>query len=155
MMNYEVIQLEEKHVVGLKARTSNADENMTTVIGGLWQSFYNDGVVARIEGKKNDDAIGLYTHYENGVQGAYDVMVCAEVSELPARLDSVMSCYTIPSGTYAKFVIHGHPQTAVMAFWTNLWEMNLNRAYTCDFETYLAGDDFENCEMHLYISIAE
>lgn len=29
---------------------------------------------------KNKNTIGLYTNYENNVNGAYDVMICCEIS---------------------------------------------------------------------------
>ena len=36
-MNYEIVNLEEKRVVGLAARTNNQSPEMGAVIGGLWE----------------------------------------------------------------------------------------------------------------------
>jgi predicted transcriptional regulator YdeE len=38
-MDYELVNLEEKTVVGVTARTKNSDTNMSAIIGGLWNSF--------------------------------------------------------------------------------------------------------------------
>ena len=43
-MNYEIVNLEEKRVVGLAARTNNQSPEMGAVIGGLWEKFYGEGV---------------------------------------------------------------------------------------------------------------
>jgi len=150
-MNYEIVELNEKKVVGVTIRTSN-DENMTRDIGGLWQRFFADGIYQSILNKKNDCSIGLYSSYDNNVMGAYDVTVCCEVNhyeELPERVNAK----TIPDGKYAKFIVKGNMQTAVAEFWSKLWGMNLDRKFSCDFEEYQSGGDMENCEIHMYISI--
>ena len=151
-MNYELVQLEEKKVAGLKIRTSNSDPNMSSSIGTLWQKFFVEGIYEGIPNKKNGKSIGLYSNYEEGASGAYDVMVCSEVEDTISLPDSVQ-LDTIPSGKYAKFIIHGHMQKAVMEFWTKLWDMDLDRKYSCDFEEYQNGGDMENAEIHIYISL--
>ena len=54
---------------------------------------------------------------------------------------------------YAKFIVRGHVQKAVGEFWTKLWAMDLDRKYCCDFEEYQGGEDMEDAEIHIYISI--
>lgn len=151
-MNYEVVELNEKTVVGLAVRTSNNDENMGQVIGGLWQQFFAEGVYQSIESKLNNCTIGLYSNYENGINGAYDVTVCCEVNKCQV-LPIGSEVKRIPAGKYAKFVVNGHMQKAVAEFWTKLWSIELNRKYTYDFEEYQSGGDMENCEIHIYIAI--
>jgi len=58
----------------------------------------------------------------------------------------------IPAGSYAKFIVKGNVVTAVAEFWQELWKMDLNRAFVCDFEEYQNGD-CENAEIHLYIGL--
>lgn len=43
-MNYEIVNLEEKKLVGVTDRTKNSDSNMTMKIGALWNKFYNEGI---------------------------------------------------------------------------------------------------------------
>lgn len=151
-MNYEVVELNEKIVAGLTARTSNNDENMTKVIGGLWQQFYTDKIYNSIMHKKNNCSIGLYSNYETDVNGKYDVTVCCEVSDAE-NLPVGVEVKTIPAGKYAKFIVRGHVQKAVAEFWAKLWSMNLDRRYGYDFEEYQGDSDMESCEIHMYISI--
>jgi predicted transcriptional regulator YdeE len=151
-MNYEVVDLKEKIVEGLVIRTSNEDANMVKDIGTLWQRFFAEGTYQSIVNKRNDKSIGLYTNYESDVAGAYDMMVCCEVlGEVPLPIGVRMR--KIPSGKYAKFVIHGDVQKVVGEFWTKLWSMDLDRKYGCDFEEYQSGCEMNNAEIHIYISL--
>lgn len=153
-MNYEVINLEEKTVAGLTIRTSNNDPAMAKSIGSIWKKFFADGVYQSIVNKYGDKSIGLYTNYEEDVHGAYDMMACCEVVDtinLPAGVDTQV----IPAGRYAKFIVHGDVQQAVAKFWTQLWSMDLERKYSCDFEEYQSGCDMKNAEIHIYISLKD
>ena len=51
---------------------------MAKVIGESWQKFYEGGIYSVIADKKNTNTIGLYTNYEDKINGAYDVMICCE-----------------------------------------------------------------------------
>lgn len=150
-MDYEIVNLKEKTVAGLTIRTKNSDPNMEKDIGGLWEKFFSQGVAASLPNKSNTNTIGLYTNYESDVSGAYDMMVCCEIDsqkDLPAGLD----VKTISAGKYAKFVVHGDMK-AVGTFWMELWQMDLNRKYDCDFEEYQDCDDYNNMDIAIYISL--
>lgn len=150
-MDYEVVKLEEKTVIGVTARTKNTDENMPTIIGGLWNSFYQDGIHSQITNKKNDKALGIYSDYSSDMNGEYSVTVACEVSNVESTPEKTVSMI-IPAGNYAKFVVHGHMQQAVADFWSKLWQMDLDRSYTYDFEEY-QDSSVENAEIHIYISL--
>jgi len=111
-MNYELVQLEEKKVAGLKIRTSNSDPQMSEKIGATWQRFYGDGIEATLTGRKNEKCIGLYSNYENGVAGTYNVMVGCEVVAGVSQPEPVETA-TIAAGNYAKFIVKGDVQQAV------------------------------------------
>ncbi|AFS77843.1 putative AraC family transcriptional regulator [Gottschalkia acidurici 9a] len=151
-MNYEVVYLKEKTVSGLKSQTSNSDPNMSKVIGELWQKYFEKGIYESIPNKKNEKSIGLYTNYESGINGTYDIMVCCEISDSSNMVD-VVETYIIPDGKYAKFIVNGDVQKAVSEFWNKLWSMDLDRKCSCDFEEYQSGSDMSNTEIHIYISI--
>ena len=106
-MNYEVVYLKEKTVAGITIRTSNNDPNMAKSIGETWQQFFAGGIYKSISNKKNDNSIGLYTNYEDKVNGAYDVMVCCEISK-EENLPTEINVKKIAEGKYAKFVAKGH-----------------------------------------------
>ena len=40
--------------------------------------------------------------------------------------------------------------------WTQIWQMDLKRKYTCNFEEYQNNtQDMENAEIHIYIAIED
>jgi predicted transcriptional regulator YdeE len=153
-MDYELVQLEEKTVAGLKIRTSNHNPNMRRDIGELWGKFLGGGVYQSIPTKKSENTLGLYTNYESDVNGAYDMMVCCEVEATKGIGENIHAC-TIPAGKYAKFIVRGDVQTAVGIFWEKLWSMDLDRKYSCDFEEYQSGSDKDHAEIHVYLSLNE
>ena len=101
----------------------------------------------RINDKANNKSIGMYHKYQPN--GDYTVSICAEVNSTNQNYEVI----TIPSGKYAKFIVKGNVVTAVQEFWQKVWNMNLDRSFVCDFEEYQAGDDMDNMEIHMYISL--
>lgn len=149
-MDYEIVNLEAKTVAGISAVTNNFAPEMSAVIGGLWEKFYA-GVYTSIPAKVNDKALEIYTDYVNDEKSDYRVMVACETKSAENSLQG-LDVRTIPAGRYAKFVVRGHMVTAVADFWQQLWAIDLDRAYVCDFEEYQNGD-MENAEIHIYIGL--
>ena len=145
-MNYEIVNLDPKIVVGVSAITSNNDPKMGEVIGGLWEKLYQGGVNVKIRNKVNEHAIGLYSDYLND---QYCVTVGNEVSESE---NDEMTVKRIPAGRYAKFSVHGHMEKAVAEAWGEIWKMDLDRSFTGDFEEYL-NSDWENADIDIYIAL--
>lgn len=152
-MNYEIVTLEEKKIVGLNARTSNADPAMNAVIGGLWQKLFGEGIFASMPDKVSGHSIGLYSDYENGAEGEYDITIGCEVTGAENRPEGTI-VKVIPGGRYAKFVIFGDMVEAVCKAWTDIWAMDeLDRAYTGDFEEYVDSKEEGDSEIHIYIAL--
>lgn len=155
-MDYKIVNLDKKKVAGLKIRTSNGSPDAGEKIGGLWQRFFSEGVYEEIPGKTKEATIGLYTNYAGDEKGEYDMYVCCEVDP-DEKLSEQLDVTEIEAGKYAKFVVKGHMVTAVQDFWQKLWDMKLERKFSCDFEEYQPmteeNMDMEHCEIHMYISL--
>ncbi len=151
-MNYEIVKLEEKTVIGVMARTNNMAPDMGQVIGGLWQQFYAGGIYEQIPNKLNRKALGIYTDYEGDEKADYNVIVACETADSDILPKGTIK-KVLPAGTFAKFIVKGHMQKAVAEFWQELWKMELPRTFQCDFEEYQNGN-MECAEIHIYISIA-
>lgn len=143
-MNYEIVEIKEKIVVGYTGRTSNTSANMQSIIGGLWQQLYVPECVANIQNRPNEYAIGLYSDYEGE---EYDVTAGFEVSVMPDK-DCGFSVKVIPAGKYAKFSIHGDMVEAVANAWGEIWQIPLDRTFTGDFEEYTSMTDID-----IYIAV--
>ena len=142
-MNYEIVELKEKTIVGFAARTSNEDPQMGAIIGGLWKQLYTPENTEKIQNRVNAYAIGLYSDYD---KEGYQVTAGFEVSD--AESGNGFTVKTIPAGRYAKFSVHGDMIEAVANSWKEIWETSLDRTFTGDFEEYLSQEDID-----IYIAI--
>ncbi|MCW0685565.1 GyrI-like domain-containing protein [Clostridioides difficile] len=155
-MNYEIVEINEKIVIGISKETTNKDGQAVNDIGELWKKFMGKGIYNAIKGKKNDKTIGLYTDYH---------VACCEVnsnSDKEKNLEELNTNNTvgesiiskvIPAGKYAKFVIVGG-QKEVGDFWFEFWQMDFDRTYISDFEEYQCNTfDTKKQEIHIYIGI--
>lgn len=151
-MDYEIVTLKEKIAAGVSARTNNGASDMGAVIGGLWNRFYNEGVYASVPYKADGKALGIYTDYAGDEKADYTVMAACEVTQEPEKAEYALC--RIPSGRYARFVVHGDMVQAVAAAWQEIWRLNLPRTFRCDFEEYQDGS-MDNAEIHIYIGLKE
>lgn len=150
-MEYEIVNLKEKKMIGVEARTNNMSPDMPVIIGGLWDKLFRGGLYSGIENKSNNKAIGAYSDYESNETGDYTVTIGAEVNEV-SNIPVGAVERTIPEGRYARFIVKGDHVKAVQEFWQKLWKMNFDRSYKFDFEEY-QDDDMENGTIHIYISL--
>lgn len=145
-MNYEIVELEAKTVVGLSKRIDMADPKMGEEIGNVWKAFMNEDVYTKIENRKNKYSIGLYSDYDGS---KCDVTAGLEAE---AKEYDEFTLKVIPKGKYAKFSIKGHMVEAVAKAWEEICTMDLNRTYTADFEEYL-DCNFEDANIDIYVAV--
>ncbi len=154
-MKYEIVELEEKVVAGIKINTTNEDGKAVQDIGITWQKLFTDGIYEKIQNKVNNKTIGLYTKYEGDYTKPYTFIAGAEVSKEVQRGEELESII-IPKGKYAKFIIIGDVQNSVGQAWQEIWNMDLKRKYTCDFEEYQNNsEDMQKQEIHIYIALED
>ena len=151
-MNYEIIELEEKTVIGIATVTNNASPDMGSKIGQLWQKLYS-GTVEKMIGRVNGKCIGLYCDYQQN--GDYTVLAGCEIEKSAAEKnkDAETTVKIIPKGKYAKFVVRGDVQKAVAESWGAIWNIPLERTFTGDFEEYQEDCDGKNGTIFIYIAI--
>ena len=152
-MKYEIVELEEKIIVGIKIKTTNKDGKAMQDIGMTWQKLFANGIYEKIPNKVNGKTIGLYTEYEGDYTKPYTFIAGAEVSQ-EVQIGEEIESIIIPKGKYAKFVITGDVQNSVGQAWQEIWNMDLKRKYTCDFEEYQNNsEDMLKQEIHIYIAL--
>ncbi len=154
-MKYEIIELEQKVITGIRIKTTNQDGRAMQDIGITWQRLFADGIYNKIPNKVNGKTIGLYTEYEGDYTKPYTFIAGAEVSK-EVQIGEEIESIIIPKGKYAKFVITGDVQNSVRQAWQEIWNMDLKRKYTCDFEEYQNNsEDMQKQEIHIYIALDE
>lgn len=152
-MKYEIVELEEKIITGIRIKTTNQDGKAMQDIGMTWQKLFTDGIYEKIPNKINGKTIGLYTEYEGDYTKPYTFIAGAEVSREEQSGEKIESTI-ISKGKYAKFIIIGDVQNSVGQAWQEIWNMNLKRKFTCDFEEYQNNSkDMQKQEIHIYIAL--
>ena len=154
-MKYEIVELEKKVITGVKIKTTNQEGKSIKDIGMTWQKLFTNGTYEKIPNKVNEKTIGLYTEYEGDYTKPYVFIAGAEVSK-EIKDDVEIVSKAIPKGKYAKFVVIGDVQNSVGQTWQEIWNMDLKRKYTCDFEEYQNNlEDMQKQEIHIYIALDE
>ncbi|AET67975.1 hypothetical protein Desor_2396 [Desulfosporosinus orientis DSM 765] len=145
-MNYEIVTLKEKIVVGIGAKTGNNDPDCSKIIGGLWQKFMGDGILESIKNKVNAYCIGLYSDYDDT---SYYVTVGCEVTK---NGNPELTEKRIVTGQYAVFSVKGDVVKDVADAWEKIWAMPLDRSFSGDFEEYLSNDNGV-ADINIYIAL--
>jgi len=148
------------YVVGLTARTSNAQETSGKAkIGEVWQEFLQPDLVAKIPDKIGVDLIAVYTDYETDHTGHYTYLLGIPISSAEA-LPSNLTVKHIPAGRYAVFRSgRGPKKEVVSAVWQRIWSLSPKqlggkRAFKSDFEIYdQRAADPENAQIDVYVGL--
>ncbi|MEQ7800734.1 GyrI-like domain-containing protein [Pedobacter sp. ASV1-7] len=123
-------------VIGIKVRTSNAEGKASIDIPALWERFWTTDVAAKVPGRINNDIYSVYTEYEGNYTQPYTTLIGYKVEDLdyiPEGLTGIM----IKEGTYLKCTAKGKlSEGIVFDAWTDIWNSQISRAYTTDFEVY-------------------
>ena len=153
-MDYKIVELAEKTVVGITAQTNNFSNEMSAVIGGTWQRFFNEAY-SEILDKANPYTLGIYTDYSSDEKGDYTFMSACEVTA--AGTNDVLEIRKIPAGKYAEFEIIGDMDTEtqlkeIHQLWQEIWTLDLERSFVCDFEEYRSADPNKS-DIRVYIGL--
>ncbi|WP_028592911.1 zinc ribbon domain-containing protein [Paenibacillus massiliensis] len=161
------VKLESFVLGGIAARTSNSAETDNAghegLIPRLWGQFTQENIPGQIPGYISGQPIyGCYTDYEDGVDGAYTLllgtsMAPADVPILPQGLVST----SLPSADYAVFrTANGPLAQVVFDTWQHIWawtevaaQHGIRRTYTGDFELYDGSGSDPHVEADIYVAI--
>lgn len=150
-MNYTLISLPLKFIIGITTRTSNATAAQD--IPKLWQQFYQTNVAQRIAHKKSDAILALYCDYEKDHTAPYTLIIGCEVDSTD-NIPQDMAVKEIPASTYVVFKNYGPFPEELVKTWHMIWQAPLDRSYTGDFELYNPTfHPIENPELDVYIAI--
>ncbi|MES2554742.1 MAG: GyrI-like domain-containing protein [Bacteroidota bacterium] len=142
------------HIIGISVRTTNENAQSATDIGALWQRFMAEEISTKIPSKTDDAIICVYTDYEKDHTTPYTTLLGCKVDSLD-HIPEGMIGKTIESGGYEQFTAVGNAQEgAVYNEWVTIWNSDLNRAYTADFEIYGAESyDPVNGKVPIFIAV--
>lgn len=146
----------EFYIIGIAIRTSNENGQSATDIPQLWNRFLAEQIIATIPNKISSDIYCVYTDYEKDHTRPYTTVVGCKVEQLGVIPEGLIGI-TIREGNYIPFTATGNiAEGIVFKEWTNIWNRDLPRAYTADFEVY--GEKAQNpgqAAVDIFIAVNE
>lgn len=150
-MNPIMEQQKEKFFIGLLLRTNN--EECSKTMPAHKDRFFKERILEKIPNKMNGNILALYTDYEGDYTKPYSWVLGCEVSSLDQVPDGLVG-KVIPKSRYAVYTTQGEFPEGLIKAWQAVWQSNLHRSYTSDFEVYRSDfDPKTNPEVKLYIAI--
>ncbi|MCD0474643.1 GyrI-like domain-containing protein [Flavobacterium sp. EDS] len=150
----ELITIEEFFIIGLSIRTTNENEQSATDIPALWNKFMTENTIENIPNKTDNSIYSVYTEYEKDYTKPYTTILGCKVSSLE-NIPAGMTGKTIAKETYKQFTAKGNlADGIVIQKWIEIWNTDLNRKYTADFEIYgEKASNPENAEVPIFIAL--
>ena len=153
MKNFFVVEKPSITVIGIECRTSNAPEDGPQDIPRLWAQFYSEDIINKIPNKASKDVVALYCDYEGDFTSAYSLVIGCPVTSAN-NIPEDMVAKIVPAGSYAVFRAVGEYPASLIETWGRIWQTNLKRTYTGDYEYY--GEKFSSGtpqEVEIFIAI--
>lgn len=142
------------HIIGISVRTTNENGQAGQDIPALWNRFMSEGIAAKIADKSDHSIYCIYTDYEKDHTKPYTTILGCKVENLD-NMPPGMIGKTINETEYEKFTAKGSiSQGIVFNEWTKIWNSDLPRTFTADFEVYgEKSQDPENAEVDIFIAV--
>lgn len=132
----EAQQINAFTVAGISITTCNKDGRAAEDINALWQRFFEEDILHKIEGRAENTVYAVYSDYEGDHEQPYRLTLGCKIDgcgkDLPADLHKV----AVQSGPYAIFAARGEQPKSLLQTWEGVWKSDLPRTYAADFEIY-------------------
>ncbi len=150
----ETETLKEFYVIGISVRTTNENGRAGIDIPELWNKFMSENLIEKIPNKIDNTLYCIYTEYEKDYTKPYTTILGCKVSSIE-NIPNEMVAKTFENENYRKFIAKGNLlQGMVFGEWTKIWNTEIDRKYSADFEVYgEKAQNPENAEVDIYISL--
>ena len=150
----QTVKIDPFQIIGISIRTTNENRQAASDIGSLWEKFMTEGISEKIPNKVNEEIFSIYTNYESDHTKPYDTILGCKVSSLE-NIPEGMVGQSFEGGTFAKFISKGDAtKGAIYQTWVDIWNTELNRLYTADFEIYgKKAKDITKAEVDIFVAV--
>ncbi|MDR6458672.1 putative transcriptional regulator YdeE [Chryseobacterium vietnamense] len=141
-------------VIGIAVRTTNENGQAGKDIPVLWEKMINEDILNSIPNKIDNTIYSIYTDYEKDHTKPYTTVLGCQVENLDTIPEGMVG-YSFDGGEYLKFTVNGDlSKDLVINEWIKIWNMELGRTFTADFEVY--GKKAQNpsdAEVDIFIAV--
>lgn len=129
-------KVEAFNLIGIAIQTTNEENKSAQDIANLWGKFMSENVLNQIPEKVDDTIYSLYTNYEGDHAKPYTTIIGCKVKSLNNIPEGLVGQH-FSGGNYAKTTAKGDlTKGLIVNTWQTIWEEDLDRAYTADFEVF-------------------
>lgn len=138
----EKVKIEHFKIIGISVRTTNENNQAAKDIAALWGKFVGENVLEAIPNKIDTTVYSIYTDYESNHTKPYTTVLGCKVDNLNFIPDGMVG-KSFDDGNYVKLSAKGDLMKGlIINKWLEIWAMDLNRAFTADFEVF--GEKAQN-----------
>ena len=147
-------KIQKFSVIGISVRTSNENGQAGQDIPALWNKFMSEGIAEKIPNKIDNSIYCIYTEYEKDHTKPYTTILGCKVENLDT-IPNGMVGKTFDEANYTKHIAKGNIlHGMVFGKWTKIWNSNLDRTFTADFEVYgEKAQNPENAEVDIFVAV--
>lgn len=136
------VKIEPFKVIGIAVRTTNENNQAAQDIPVLWEKLMKENIVENIPNKIDNTIYSIYTDYEKDHTKPYTTLLGCKVENLDIIPEGMIG-KSFEGGNYVKFTPKGNlAEDLVINEWIKIWNMDLERIFTADFEVY--GEKAQN-----------
>lgn len=148
------VKIEPFKVIGIAIRTTNENGQAGKDIPVLWEKMINEDILNLIPNKIDHTIYSIYTDYEKDHTKPYTTVLGCKVENLD-NIPEGMVGYSFDGGNYLKFTAKGDlSKNLVINEWIKIWNMDLGRIFTADFEVYgEKAQDPSDAEIDIFIAV--
>lgn len=141
-------------VIGISVRTTNENNQSSKDIPALWNRFITEGIAGQIPNKTGSSVYCIYTDYEKDHTKPYITILGCKVLNLDTIPEGMVG-KNFDEADYTTFVAAGNiHEGIVFNEWVKIWNSDLPRAFTADFEVYgEKAQNPENAEVDIFIAV--
>ncbi len=153
-LTMQKVNIEPFSIIGISVRTTNANGQAAQDIGALWNRFVAENITEQIPHKLGLDVYSIYAEYDGDHTQPYTAILGCQVAHLDEVPDGLVG-HSFSGGSYVKTSAKGDlMQGLVVRKWQEIWEMDLERTFSADFEVF--GEKARNpndAEVDFYIAV--
>lgn len=135
-MSEKTQKIEGFNIVGLSVVTHNENGSATDDINALWQRFFEENMLHKIESRTENTLYAVYSDYEGDHTKPYRLTIGCKVTEVVADLPAGLHKIHVPAANYMIFAARGVQPKSLLETWATIWKSEIPRTYTCDLEIY-------------------
>lgn len=141
-------------IIGISVKTTNENEQAMKDIPALWNKFISENIMEKIPNKLDNTIYCVYTEYEKDYTKPYTTLLGCKVENLN-NIPTGMIGKKFEDGNYIKQIAKGNlMQGAISNAWQKIWNLDIPRAYTADFEVYgEKAQNPENAEVDIFVAV--